>query len=217
MNNFDKNKNNRKKSGCLKSFFIVLAICIALVILIGAIAGLLYLSTVPALEELTPTAIAETSKVYAIDGSLLTEFHAEENREIIGFDKMSRNIKNAIIAVEDKRYYEHQGVDYKRIIGAFLADIRSRTIVQGGSTITQQYVKNVYFSPIQTFRRKINEAVIAIQLERHYTKDKILEMYLNTIYFGAGANSVEKASQLYSGERSSDLLRAQSALLAGLV
>ncbi len=130
---------------------------------------------------------------------------------------MSQNIKNAIVSVEDKRYYEHQGVDYKRIIGAFIADIRSRTIVQGGSTITQQYVKNVYFSPIQTFRRKINEAVIAIQLERHYTKDKILEMYLNTIYFGAGAYGVEKASQVYFGVSAEDLAVAQSALLAGLV
>ncbi len=219
MNNFDKNKNKnkKKKSRWLKSFFIALAICIALVLLIGGIAGLLYLNTVPSLEELTPTAIAETSKVYAIDGSLLTEFHAEENREIIGFDKMSQNIKNAIVAVEDKRYYEHQGVDYKRIIGALIADIRSGTIVQGGSTITQQYVKNVYFSPVQTLRRKINEAVIAIQLERHYTKDKVLEMYLNTIYFGAGTYGVEKAAQVYFGVSASDLTVAQSALLAGLI
>jgi penicillin-binding protein 1A len=217
MNNSNRGKNKKKKSGCFKSFFIVLAICIALILLIGAIAGLLYLRTVPTLEDLTPAAIAETSKVYAIDGSLLTEFHAEENREIIGFDKMSQNIRNAIVAVEDKRYYEHQGVDYKRIIGALIADIRSRTIVQGGSTITQQYVKNVYFSPIQTLRRKINEALIAIQLERHYTKDKILEMYLNTIYFGAGAYGVEKASQIYFGVSASDLTVAQSALLAGLV
>lgn len=217
MNNFDKNKNKKKKSGCLKSFFITLAICIALVLLIGAIAGLLYLNTVPKLEDLTPAAMAETSKVYAIDGSLLTEFHAEENREIIDFNKMSQNIKNAIVAVEDKRYYEHQGVDYKRIIGAFIADLRSRTIVQGGSTITQQYVKNVYFSPVQTLRRKINEAIIAIQLERHYTKDKILEMYLNTIYFGTGAYGVEKASQIYFGVSASELTIAQSALLAGLV
>ena len=91
---------------------------------------------------------------------------------------MSENIKNAVIAVEDKRYYEHQGVDYRRIIGAFLADIRSRSLGEGASTITMQYIKNVYFTPAKSFRRKINEAVIAIQLERNYTKDKILEMYL---------------------------------------
>ena len=173
--------------------------------------------TIPTLEELTPSQIAETSKVYAIDGSLLTEFHAEENREIVPFNKMSENIKDAIISVEDKRYYEHQGVDYKRIIGAFVADVRSGKIVQGGSTITQQYVKNVYFNPEQTLRRKINEALIAVQIERNYTKDKILEMYLNTIFFGAGSYGIEKASQTYFGVSAEQLDVPQAALLAGLV
>jgi penicillin-binding protein 1A len=216
-NTVNKNKNRSKKRGCLKSFFIFLAVCLFLILFVGAIAALFLLKSVPSYENLTPTAIAETSKVYAIDGSLITEFHAEENREIIPFSKMSKNIKNAIIAVEDKRFYEHQGVDYRRIIGAFIADVRSGKVVQGASTITQQYVKLVYFSPEQTLRRKINEAVISIQLERHYTKDKILEMYLNTIYFGSGAYGIEKAAQTYFGVSANDLTIAQAALLAGLV
>lgn len=199
--------------GCL--IFFVLIIIIFL--FIGIIGGFLYLRTIPKLEDLTPSEIAETSKVYALDGTLLTEFHAAENREIIPFDKMSDNIKNAVVAVEDKRFYEHTGVDYKRIIGALIADIRSGTAAQGASTITMQYVKNVYFSPKKTLRRKINEALIAIQIERNYTKDKILEMYLNTIYFGSGAYGVEKASQIYFGKHASDLDIAQAALLAGLI
>jgi penicillin-binding protein 1A len=210
-------KKKGKGRGCVFAVLITFLICLALILFVGLIGGFLYMRTIPTLDELTPTQIAETSKVYAIDGSLLTEFHAEENREIIPFNKMSKNIKDAIIAVEDKRYYEHQGVDYKRIIGAFIADLKSGEIVQGGSTITQQYVKNVYFNPEQTLRRKINEALIAIQIERNYTKDKILEMYLNTIPFGAGSYGIEKASQTYFGVSADQLDVPQAALLAGLV
>ncbi len=212
-------KASKKKTarGCFLSFIIVSAIFIILFLFVGLIGGMLYLRTAPSLEELTPSQIAETSKVYAIDGSLITEFHAEENREIITFSKMSENIKNAVVAVEDKRYYEHQGVDYRRILGALIADIRSGTLEEGASTITMQYIKNVYFTPEKTFGRKINEAIIAVQLERNYTKDKILEMYLNTIYFGAGNYGVEKAAQTYFGVSAAELDMPQAALLAGLI
>src|SRR4030042_2302142 len=130
---------------------------------------------------------------------------------------MSAYIKDAIVAVEDKRFYVHQGVDYRRIIGALIADIRYGEWAQGASTITQQCVKNIYLSPEKTLRRKINEALIAIQLERHYTKDKILELYLNTINFGSGAYGVEKAAEIYFGINASELDLPQSALLAGLL
>ncbi len=210
-------KTKKKGRGCLFAALITFLICLAVILFVGIIGGFLLMRSIPTLEELTPSQIAETSKVYALDGSLLTEFHAEENREIVPFNKISKNIKDAIIAVEDKRYYDHQGVDYRRIIGAFVADIKSREIVQGGSTITQQYVKNVYFNPEQTLRRKINEAAIAIQIERNYTKDKILEMYLNTIYFGAGSYGIEKAAQTYFGISANELDVPQAALLAGLV
>lgn len=208
----------RKKLGsCLKLFLKASAIVISLIIVIGLAFFFYYINTLPTLEELTPSPIAQTSKVYAIDGSLITEFHAEENREIISFNKMSDYIKDSIVAVEDKRFFEHQGVDYLRIIGAFIADVKAGEIVQGASTITQQYIKNVYFSPEKTLRRKINEALIAIQLERHYTKNKILEMYLNTINFGSGAYGVEKAAEIYFRVDAADLTLPQSALLAGLI
>ena len=206
----------KEKSGCFKFFIFILVIIVISTMLIGSIVAFIYINSLPSLEELTPSPIAQTSKVYALDESLITEFHAEENREIISFNEMSDYIKNAIIAVEDKRFYEHQGVDYIRIIGALIADIKSGDIVQGGSTITQQYVKNIYFSPEQTIKRKINEAAISIQIERNYTKDKILEMYLNTIYFGSGAYGIEKSSQTYFGVHASKLTLPQAALLAGL-
>lgn len=207
----------KKLGGCLKFFIFIAAAIFLVAALIGVALTLYYINTLPTLEELTPSPIAQTSKVYALDGSLITEFHAEENREIISFSKMSPYIKDSIVAVEDKRFLEHQGVDYIRIIGAFLADLKAGEWIQGASTITQQYVKNIYFSPEKTFRRKINEALIAIQLERNYTKDKILEMYLNTINFGSGTYGIEKASEIYFGIDASELDLPQSALLAGLV
>ncbi|MCK5567749.1 MAG: PBP1A family penicillin-binding protein, partial [Actinomycetia bacterium] len=209
----------RKKGlgGCLKSFLIFISISIVVIIGAGAIIALVYANSLPTLEELDPSPIAQTSKVYDLEGRLITEFHAEENREIVPFSAISDNIKNAIIAIEDKRFYEHQGVDYIRIVGAAIADIRAGELAQGASTITQQVVKNIYFSPEKTWRRKINEALIAIQLERNYTKDKLLEMYLNTIYFGTGTYGIEKASEIYLGKNASDLSIPEAAMLAGMV
>ncbi|MCD4669677.1 MAG: PBP1A family penicillin-binding protein [Actinomycetia bacterium] len=209
--------DRRSKKGCLRGFLIFTAIALVLIIGVAAIITLIYVNSLPTLEELSPSPVAQTSKVYDLSGSLITEFHAEENREIIPFSSMSDNIKDAIVAVEDKRFFEHQGVDYIRILGAAVADIKAGRLAQGGSTITQQVVKNIYFSPEKTWRRKINEALIAIQLERNYTKDKLLEMYLNTIYFGAGTYGIEKASEVYFGKDAADLSIPEAALLAGMV
>jgi len=217
MNYKLKNHKRKKPGGCFKSFLIMLLLLVSVAAAFGIFIVLYYINTLPTLEELSPSPVAQTSKVYAIDGSLITEFHAEENREIISFNDMSPNIINAIVAIEDKRFFEHQGVDYIRIIGAFIADIKAGDLAQGASTITQQYVKNIYFTPEKTFRRKINEALIAIQIERNYTKNKILEMYLNTVNFGSGAYGIEKASETYFGVDAKDLSIQQAALLAGLV
>lgn len=216
MQNTNIRKQSKEKS-CWLSFLIALTIFLMITIFIGTTGCALIPRTVPSLDELNPSDSAETSKVYALDGTLITEFHAEENREIVPFEKMSNYIKDAILAVEDKRFYDHQGVDYIRIIGAFIADVKAGNKEQGASTITMQYIRNVYFAPEKTFMRKINEAVMAIQLEKKYTKDKILEMYLNTIYFGVGTYGVEKASQAYFGISANDLNLQQAALLAALV
>ncbi|GEM_PF-81747 len=203
--------------GCFKVLLIFFGITIVLIIGISAIVGFIYINSLPTLEELTPSPVAQTSKVYDIDGNLITEFHAEENREIIQFNDMGQNVKDAIVAIEDKRFYDHQGVDYIRIIGAAIADIRAGSLAEGASTITMQVIKNIYFSPEKTWRIKINEALIAIQLERNYTKDRILEMYLNTIYFGAGTYGIEKASEVYFGKSADNLTIPEAALLAGMV
>ncbi|MHB1346505.1 MAG: transglycosylase domain-containing protein [Candidatus Humimicrobiaceae bacterium] len=211
------NTNIRKQSIAkiyLKYFLVIILVAIIFTDITGCTR---ILKSIPSLDELTPSEIAQTSKVYALDGTLITEFHAEENREIVPFDGMSNYVKDAILAVEDKRFYDHQGVDYIRIIGALIADIKAGNKEQGASTITMQYIRNIYFTPEKTLWRKVNEALMAIQLERKYTKDKILEMYLNTIYFGLGTYGVEKASKIYFGVRANDLNLQQAALLAALV
>jgi len=203
--------------GCLRGFLIFTGISIAVIAAAIVIIGFVYINSLPTLEDLTPSPIAQTSKVYDIDGNLVTEFHAEENREIIDFNRMSQNIRDAVVAVEDKRFYEHQGVDYIRIFGAAIADIRAGNLSQGASTITMQVAQNIYFTPEKSWRIKINEALIAIQLERNYSKDKIIELYLNTIYFGTGTYGIEKASEVYFSKDASELTIPEAALLAGMV
>src|SRR5438876_8002368 len=122
----------------------------------------------------------------------------------------------AIVAVEDKRFYQHRGVDMRGIARAVWADVTSQHVVQGGSTITQQFVKNSCVTSKRTISRKLKEAALAWQLEQHWSKDRILTAYLNTIYFGNGAYGIEQAAQVYFGERASALSLSQAALLAGI-
>lgn len=158
----------------------------------------------------------QTSYIYASDGTLLTRLFSE-NRTIVPIEQISPTLQEAVIAVEDQRFYAHKGVDYIRIVGALVKDLRDLETAQGGSTITQQYVKNAYFSHEKTLTRKIKEAFLASELERNYSKQQILEKYLNTIYFGDGNYGIEAASQSYFGVPAKKLNLAQSALLAGLI
>lgn len=127
------------------------------------------------------------------------------------------HVKNAFIAVEDKRFYSHSGVDYKRMAGALLKNIKSRKFSEGASTITQQLIKNTHLSREKTVTRKMKEIKLAIKAEKVFSKDKILEEYLNTIYFGNGAYGIENASELYFSKPANDLSIAESATLAGVI
>ena len=127
------------------------------------------------------------------------------------------HVKNAFIAVEDKRFYSHNGVDYKRMAGALLKNIKSRKFSEGASTITQQLIKNTHLSREKTVTRKMKEIKLAIKAEKVFSKDKILEEYLNTIYFGNGAYGIENASELYFSKPAKDLSIAESATLAGVI
>lgn len=139
-----------------------------------------------------------------------------ENRVPIPFERIPKTMKNAIIAVEDREFYKHGGINLRSIVRALLVDIRERDFSQGASTITQQLARNAMLSQKKTIRRKIKEIFIAFNLERNFTKDEILEKYLNQIYFGHGAWGVESAAQTYFGKHIWELKLHQYALLAGL-
>src|SRR5690606_24707381 len=140
-----------------------------------------------------------------------------ENRVPIRIDQIPDTLKQAVIAVEDHRFYEHRGLDFIGIARALWVDLREGGRVQGASTITQQLARNAFLTLERTWARKLQEILWAIQIERKYTKDEILETYLNEIYFGHGAYGVETASQIYFGKSVSELDLAESALLAGVI
>jgi penicillin-binding protein 1A len=182
-------------------------------------AGVMYAQVSSTLPDPTHQlkGIDQTTKVFDRKGRLIADLFAEQNRTSVPLDKMPATLRQAVIATEDERYYQHAGVDPLGIARALVTDIRKGDKAQGGSTITQQYVKNAFVGPERTLRRKISEALLAYRVEKNYTKDQILEMYLNTIYFGHGAYGVQTAAQVYFGKRIDALDTAESAMLAGVI
>ena len=167
---------------------------------------------IPDLEQLS-----ERSVVYAADGSVLDLFKQEENRKPVTLAQVPQVLINAVLDVEDRNFYAHQGVDVRSVARAFVRNSGSNDIVQGGSTITQQLVKNSLLTPEQTLSRKAKEAVLALRIEQKMTKEEILERYLNIIYFGNGAYGVEAASETYFDKPVADVTAPEAALLAGLI
>ena len=163
------------------------------------------------------TPLKQTSFLYDDHGKLITELHASQDRVILPTKKIPQSIRDAAVAVEDKRFYQHHGVDARAILRAAYIDATQGRIVEGGSTITQQLVKNIYVGDEQTLNRKILEAELAWQVENTMTKDQILTKYLNTVYFGEGAYGVQAAAKAFFNKDAEDLTISQSALLAGLI
>ena len=139
-----------------------------------------------------------------------------ESRKIVTSDQIAPVMKQAIVAIEDKRFFEHRGIDLRGIVRAVWQDLRNKKVVQGGSTITQQFVKNAYLTSKRSLSRKLKEAALAWQIDQVWSKDKILTNYLNTIYFANGAYGIERAAQTYFGHGASKLTLAEAALLAGI-
>jgi penicillin-binding protein 1A len=160
----------------------------------------------------------ESSTLYAADGSALYTFHAEENRKVVPLEQIPEHMRQAVIAIEDERYYRHNGVDVRAVLRAVRANTAAGGVAEGGSTITQQYVKQELLrDDSQTLERKAQEAALALQLEKRYSKDRILELYLNAIYFGKGAYGIEAAAFQFFGISAGELNVGQAALLAGLI
>jgi len=190
--------------------FALVLVCLALVSAACQIANLEE-------EQAQAERLPQTSFLYSADQSFIGELHAEQDRVVVSSQEIPEIVRQAVVAIEDQRFYQHQGIDLKALLRAAYIDATSGQIVEGGSTITQQYVKNVYVGGEQTIDRKLKEAALAWQLEKKYTKDQILTRYLNTVYFGEGAYGIQAAARAFFSRDAADLSLAQAALLAGLV
>src|ERR687892_709859 len=207
-------RQRRRRRGALVGFAVVAAV-LAIAGIGGGAAVFAYGSSCD-LDSLREVKIGENTFVYAADGSLLGSIPAEKNRESVEATDMSIWIRKATIAVEDHRFFEHGGVDVEGIARAAVTDLKAGRIVEGGSTITQQLVRNLYISNERTVRRKVKEACLATKLDRAWTKHRILTTYLNQVYYGNQAYGIEAAAQTYFSKRASALTLVESALLAGL-
>ncbi len=185
---------------------------------LGAVVGIAraYVDTAPDLDLAAIDDQAQTSFIYDASGNLIAEYHGTENRVMVSITTMPRYLQHAFVAVEDARFYTHNGIDVKRIVGSFIANSITGSR-QGGSTITQQLIKNTLLSSEQSYKRKIQEAYLAMQLEQRYTKDQILECYLNTIYMGEDYYGVQTAAYGYFGKSDlNSLTLRECAMLAGI-
>lgn len=161
-------------------------------------------------------AIKTNGKFYIYDNQNELVYQGSSTSEWVNIEDISDNLKKAVISVEDKNFYKHQGFDYFRIAKAMLNNIKQKSLVEGASTISQQYVKNMYLSFDKTWSRKIEEALLTLELEVHYSKDEILEGYLNTINFGQGNYGIQDASLYYFNKNAKDLTLEESCILAGI-
>jgi membrane peptidoglycan carboxypeptidase len=182
--------------------------------LVGLATSFRNLPDVRVLRTYVPT---ETTYIYDIKGKELASLHGEANREVVKLDKISPTLKRAVLAMEDSHFYLHHGINPNSVGRALLMNWERGTVVEGGSTLTMQLVKNLFLRPERKFSRKVAEAVMAIRVEQIFTKDQILEMYLNQIYWGHNNYGIQTASQSYFAKSADKLNLAESAMLAGLI
>ncbi|MBR1646397.1 MAG: PBP1A family penicillin-binding protein [Selenomonadaceae bacterium] len=204
----------KKSSTFLKLFIglIIFVIVMAVGIGIGFVTANINAKADLSKDILPPA----SSHIYDSAGNEIAIIHATENRVPVKIEQIPANLQHAFIAIEDNRFYEHKGVDPRGLLRAFYTNIVAHEIAEGGSTITQQLAKNAYLTQDRTYKRKIQEIFLALQLEKQYTKQEILELYLNQIYFGQGAYGVQAAAKTYFGKNVEDLNLAECAMLAGI-
>lgn len=219
-NIFITGNKKRKKRGLKKIFKVAfkLAAMLAVVGLTGVIGIFIYFSKdIPDPDKMNDRSVAQSTKIYDRTGEhLLYEIHGEEKRTVISLDGVSQHLINATIAIEDRQFYNHHGIDFKGIARAVWKDMIAGEKVQGASTITQQLIKNSILTTEKTFTRKIKEVILAIETEQKFSKDEILEMYLNQIPYGSNAYGIEAAARTFFGKSAKDLDISEAALLAGL-
>jgi penicillin-binding protein 1A len=208
-------KRRRKQKLALLGLAALAAVLVVLPV--GGAGGAAVMCSNVDLDELRPVEIGENSFIYAADNTLLGSIPADKNRQPVPLDRVSKWMPRATIAIEDRRFYDHRGVDVEGIARAAFKNLSKRQVVEGGSTITQQLVRNLYaISQERTFERKLREACLAIKIERAYSKSWILTNYVNTVYYGNHAYGVQAAARTYFSRPARALTIEQSALLAGL-
>ena len=193
-----------------------LAVAVVCGIVAVTVTGAVAFSATCDLNALRPVAIGENSFVYAADGSLLGAIPAERNRQPVQLREISPWLAKGTVAIEDRRFWQHGGVDLEGIARALWEDVRAGRVVQGGSTITQQLVRNLYISRERTVQRKLKEVCLAVKLSHAWSKERILAAYMNQVYYGNLAYGIEAAAQTYFSKHAKDLTLAEAALLAGL-
>src|SRR3972149_4527687 len=198
--------------------FKLVAIFTLLSILLGGVAGGYFAISrgIPSIAELKQYNQTTGTRNYADDDVLIGELKIEKG-VFVPLDSMPRNMINAIIAVEDSRFWKHKGIDYIAIARAVVKDVIHVSLKEGGSTLTQQLAKVVFLSPEKTLKRKLREASLAMKIEKNLGKKEIIELYLNRVYFGHGAYGVEMASRVYFNKSVKQLNLAEASLIAGLV
>lgn len=167
-------------------------------------------------QSLPVTAISQTSQMLDLHGNVIDTFHAGENRRSVQLSDISHYVIEATLAIEDRRFYDHRGFDMKGMARAVMVNVQSFSARQGASTLTQQLARNLYLTHERTWQRKLKEAMYTVQLEMNYSKDEILGMYLNQIYYGHGSYGIEAAAMMYFNKHASELTLAESAMLAGI-
>ncbi|MEA1937068.1 MAG: PBP1A family penicillin-binding protein [Patescibacteria group bacterium] len=218
---FRGSKNKKKKKSLMKKMFKFVFRFAILTFVAGflAIAGaFIYFSKdIPNPDKIADRSVAQSTKIYDRTGEhLLYEIHGEEKRTVIKLEQVSEHLINATIATEDKKFYNHCGIDFKGIVRAAWKNIAAGEKVQGASTITQQLIKNSILTSERTFTRKIKEIILAIETEQKFSKDEILETYLNQIPYGSNAYGIEAAAQTFFGKSAKDLDIQESAMIAAL-
>ena len=184
----------------------------------GVMAGLAYsFRNLPDVRLLKTYVPPQTTYIYDIKGKELAAIHGEANREVVPLERMAHSLKLAVLAIEDSHFYSHRGINIGGIVRALMANWRSGRIVEGGSTLTMQLVKNILLSPEQVLSRKVAEAVLAMRLEQVFRKDELLELYLNQVYWGHNNYGAETAARTYFGKSAWELTLAEGALMAGLI
>ena len=196
---------------------VLFGVLVLLSAVVGAAGGLLlvYSTDLPQVEQLEHYRPSSVTELYDGQGRVIGTF-ALQRRVIASYDDYPQVLRDALVSIEDKDFYQHSGINFWRIVGAAYRDIESGGRVQGASTLTMQLARNLFLSPDRSFYRKVQEALLAIQIERRFTKPQIFTLYANQIFLGHGAYGYEAASEYYFSKPAKQLRLEEAALLAGL-